>query len=261
MKNKNRGFREWTKHSVNYCTGCSNNCRYCYAKGMAVRFGRLTPDQWQEEHIREKDVNKRHKKYEGRVMVPSAHDITLKNLDAGIKVIEKLLDAGNELLIVSKPRLRCIEELCHRFDYARDRILFRFTIGALNDEILSFWEPGAPVFAERMTALQLAHRLGFSTSVSIEPMLEIERVGELVAALEKYVTDSIWTGKMNHTRKNARMFDDETKMAFADIEARQSDNRIVEVYHQLKDHPKIKWKEGIKTIVGIDQAPKDGMDI
>ncbi|MBI9081850.1 MAG: hypothetical protein JEY79_19175 [Pseudodesulfovibrio sp.] len=261
MNGKKRGTKEWAKHSVNFCTGCSNNCWYCYARDMAVRFGRLEPEQWPEEHIREKDVNKRHKRYDGRVMIPSSHDITPNNLGAGIQVIGNLLDAGNELLIVSKPRIQCIGVLCHRFISARDNILFRFTIGAMDDEVLSFWEPGAPTFAERLSALRLAHHLGFGTSVSIEPMLDIERVGELVASLEDFVNDSIWIGKMNHTRRNARMLDDETRKAFADIEARQCDDRVIEVYQQFKDHPKIKWKEGIKKIVGIEQAPEDGMDV
>jgi DNA repair photolyase len=261
MSKINKGFREWAKHSVNFCTGCSNNCRYCYAKGMAVRFGRLTPEQWPDEQIREKDVNKRRKAYDGRVMIPTSHDITPNNLDAGIRVIGNLLDAGNELLIVSKPRVGCIEAICNRFMDARDRILFRFTIGAMDDEILAFWEPGAPAYAERREALCIAHSLGFGTSVSVEPMLEIERIGALVADLEDFVSDSIWIGKMNHIKKAMRNVDEETQEAFADIEARQSDGQILAVYEQLKGHPKVKWKEGIKAIVGIEPALEDGMDI
>ena len=49
--------------------------------------------------------------------------------------------------------------------------------------------------------------------------------------------------------------------AFADIEASQSDGQILAVYEQLKGHPKVKWKEGIKAIVGIEPALEDGMDI
>ncbi len=261
MSKEKRGFREWAKHSVNYATGCSNDCLYCYAKGMAIRFGRLTADQWPEEHVREKDVVKRHKTYDGRVMIPTSHDITPNNLDAGITVIGNLLEAGNELLIVSKPRVPCIEAICQRFADAQSRILFRFTIGAMDDGILSFWEPGAPTYAERRDALCLAYCMGFSTSVSIEPMLDIERVAQLVADLEGCVSDSIWIGKMNHIKKAMRYADDKAREAFAGIEAGQTDASILSIYEQLKDNPKIKWKEGIKKIVGIEPAPEDGMDI
>jgi DNA repair photolyase len=37
MKKKTLGFKEWTKYSVNCCSGSSNNCRYCYAKEMAAK--------------------------------------------------------------------------------------------------------------------------------------------------------------------------------------------------------------------------------
>jgi hypothetical protein len=79
------GAREWAKYSVNCCTGCSNNCRYCYAKGMAVRFGQLKPDEWPFERIRQKDVDKKQKFYDDRVMFPSSHDITPGNFDACIR--------------------------------------------------------------------------------------------------------------------------------------------------------------------------------
>ena len=32
------GTQEWSVKTVNCTTGCSHDCRYCYAKGMAVRF-------------------------------------------------------------------------------------------------------------------------------------------------------------------------------------------------------------------------------
>ena len=35
---KTHGTQEWSVKTVNCCTGCSHDCRYCYAKGMAVRF-------------------------------------------------------------------------------------------------------------------------------------------------------------------------------------------------------------------------------
>jgi DNA repair photolyase len=34
------GTKEWADHNVNCIRGCSNDCRYCYAKIMAKRFGR-----------------------------------------------------------------------------------------------------------------------------------------------------------------------------------------------------------------------------
>ena len=41
-KIKNQGTQEWSVKTINCCTGCSHDCRYCYAKGMAVRFKQVT---------------------------------------------------------------------------------------------------------------------------------------------------------------------------------------------------------------------------
>ncbi len=45
MKTAN-GVQEWATYSADIDAGCTNNCRYCYAKGMAIRFGRATPESW-----------------------------------------------------------------------------------------------------------------------------------------------------------------------------------------------------------------------
>ena len=152
-KIKNHGTQEWSVKTINCCTGCSHDCRYCYAKGMAVRFKQVTESQWPLERIRPKDVTMPHKKYDGQVMFPSSHDITPNNLDACLTVLKNLLDAGNRVLVVSKPHLVCIKEICERFESFKKRILFRFTIGACDDRILSYWEPNAPVYDERKHSL------------------------------------------------------------------------------------------------------------
>jgi len=76
----------------------------------------------------------------------------------------------------SKPRLDCIRRLCREFADNRDRLEFRFTIGAMDDTILSLWESGAPGFKERFDSLKLAYRKGFAVSVNVEPMLDAANV-------------------------------------------------------------------------------------
>ncbi len=96
-KQSSHGTSEWSVKTVNCCTGCSHDCRYCYAKEMAIRFKQVTAVQWPLERIRPKDVSKIHKKYDGQVMFPSSHDITPNNLDACLTVMKNLLDAGNQI--------------------------------------------------------------------------------------------------------------------------------------------------------------------
>ena len=260
-KIKNHGAQEWSVKTVNCCTGCSHDCRYCYAKGMAVRFKQVTESQWPLERIRPNDVIKRHKNYDGQVMFPSSHDITPNNLDACLIVLKNLLTAGNKVLVVSKPHLECIKAICERFEAFKDRILFRFTIGACDDRILSFWEPSAPAYDERKASLIHAYESGFQTSVSVEPMLDGPNIDTLISELLPYVTNAIWIGKMNHMGRFGKNGAQVLREAIDKIRRSQTDDDIISIYNRHRDNPMIKWKKEIKGVVGIPVAERNGMDM
>jgi len=256
---KSSGTREWAVRSVNCCSGCSHDCRYCYARDMAVRYRQLKPEQWKEERIRWKDVTKRYGHIEGQLMFPSSHDITPHNLLACLIVLRRLLEAGNRVLIVSKPHLECIKAICRAFEEHKEQMLFRFTIGAMDNGILSFWEPNAPSYEERKKALMHAFLHGFETSVSAEPMLDSNHIVDLVGDLMPYATDAIWIGLMNHL-KRITVEEEAGKQELQRIREGQTDDRIMGIYQRLRGNPHIKWKSHIKKIVGIPLAEKAGMD-
>jgi DNA repair photolyase len=257
---KPSGTQEWSIRSVNCCTGCSHDCLYCYARSMAVRFHQLESGQWKDENIRWRDVRKGYKYKEGTTMFPSSHDITPNNLFACLIVLRKLLRTGNRVLIVSKPHVECIRAICRIFTAYRDQILFRFTIGSLDDEILSIWEPNAPGYEERKDALKCAFDRGYETSVSVEPMLDSDHILELVKDLLPFVTNALWIGMMNHTR-SIRVGNETIAKELERIVEGQSDEKILAIYDKLKSNPKIRWKSHIKKVVGIPLAEKPGMDI
>ena len=260
------GTREWAEVNRNCISGCAHGCKYCYAWANAARFDRLPPGGWTEEVVNIGKVEKGYGKCRGRVMFPTTHDITPENSHHTFKVLEKMLKAGNEVLVVSKPHLSVIQHFCARLVNYKDKILFRFSIGAGEPEPLALWEPGAPNFAERLQALGHAYNEGFQTSVSMEPLLETneDRTVELVGILALFVTDSIWIGKMNHARArlsfNGFGADEEMMAAARELEASQSDDRIRELYARLADHPVVKWKESIKKVVGIEVSTTPGLD-
>jgi len=41
MGKRRTGTREWSQHSANLFLGCEHDCRYCYARCSALRFGRI----------------------------------------------------------------------------------------------------------------------------------------------------------------------------------------------------------------------------
>jgi len=265
MKKKKKtatGTNEWSVTTINIATGCPHWCRYCFALFMAVvRFHRMERNEWPNMRVREKDVRKRHPKYDGTVMFPSTHDIVPEILEACLIVLRNLVAAGNTILVVTKPHIECIKAICVEFKDYRDQIRFRFTIGAHDDGILSYWEPGAPPFAERMACLDLAKNSGYSTSVSIEPILDSGNVVELVTMMMPVVTDTIWLGKMNCIDSRVRVETDEDRAAVERIRAGQTDERIWEIYNALKDNPAVRWKESIKKVVGLDLAEQAGLDV
>src|SRR5664280_2327835 len=151
------GTREWSPHTLNCITGCINDCLYCYSKEMSIRYGRSTADTWRDEVVRPHNLQEKIKKYDARVMYPSAHDIRPEHLKENMEFLKHILEAGNEVLIVSKPHLECIKAICKEFEAYKDKILFRFTIGSADDNVLKFWEPGAPGFKERLECLKWAN--------------------------------------------------------------------------------------------------------
>lgn len=247
------GTREWAKHKVNCVTGCSHNCRYCYARADALRFKRLaTPEGWATMKVRLHDVDKPRGKRKGRTMFPTTHDITPETVAACVAVLRKLAMAGNDILIVSKPHLSCIRAVCVRLAVWREQITFRFSIGAMDDAILSYWEPGAPAFDERLQALKLAHETGYATSISCEPLLDAANAAELVDALSPWVTDTVWVGMMNQIRRRVVPGTDEE--AIVRIEQGQTPEAVQRVYGALKDYSKVRWKDSYRKSLGLALA-------
>ena len=256
------GTLEWAGGTANIIHGCEHDCRYCYAKAGDPRFGRGDPCMWKHEILRPERLRKIPRVRTGRLMFPSSHDITPRHLDVVIQFIERLLAAGNHLLIVSKPHLDCTAAISERFKDYSDMILFRFTIGSSDSDVLKFWEPGAPSFEERLVCLEYAFEQGFATSVSIEPMLDND-VDAVIHQVQPYVTDSIWLGKANMLKARLTLNgykDPETLYRANQLLEWQSDPEIMALYARHRNNPQIRWKESIKKVVGIQLHTVAGRD-
>jgi hypothetical protein len=231
---------------------------------MAIRFKRCTPETWRTENFKEMWFNKNYPVKEGRLMYPSTHDITPEFLSEHISFLEKILNSGNSVLIVTKPHLECIREICSKLAPFRDNILFRFTIGSANSDVLAIWEPGAPSFEERLESLQYAFDLGFETSVSCEPMLD-DKPTTLTWHVLPYVTDAVWLGKANFLIRRMRMngiTDPNHYRRAEELVKWQNDNLNIEsLYNTFCNNPRVKWKESLKKVLKIDVAEEIGMDI
>lgn len=238
------GTKEWADHNVNCVKGCFNDCRYCYAKMMGKRFGRCTEETWKEMEINESVLKRSFRKYSGRVMFPSSHDIVdipaVK--EACFIVISKLLEAGNEVLVTTKPRLSVTEDIVTKYRSFKSQIQFRFTITSLNNKLLSFWEPNAPSFEERLESLRYAYEEDFRTSVSVEPFLDYDPL-RLIDIVAPYVTESIWLGPMNYIARNG--ISNEFEPQYAEVRKKYEIARLREIFEDAKDIPKIRFKDSM----------------
>lgn len=252
-----KGTKEWSDKSYNICRGCEHACLYCYAKAQRCRFDPVLrkPGEWDKQGL-----NKNYKTLGselgavGVVMFPTSHDITPNFLGESLQTIRNLL-VNNDVLVVTKPHLAVVKELCKELADDKTKLLFRFTIGSLKPAQCAFWEPGAPSPMERIKALRHAFAKGFQTSVSIEPMLD-DRAGifELVSVVEPFVTDTIWVGKMQRVpqKYNAHIPNFATELA--KVKARQTDGEILELVRALTDRSKVRWKDSIKAVIEKESA-------
>lgn len=257
------GTREWADRNENCLNGCSHDCKYCYAKATAVRFGHNTPENWKNETLKPNIMKKGFRKWEGKIMFPSSHDITPAHLDDCMVFLEHILRPGNQVTIVTKPHLDCIKAICQGFGWYKDKILFRFTIGSSDLNTLKIWEPNAPDFAERLESLKYAFSEGYQTSVSSEPML-YDRIEDVIDQVTPFVTDSIWLGKVNNLRTRLSLNgqnDPVTIQKAEELVGWQKDENIKQLYSRYQSNPLIKWKESIKKVAGVLIPNKSGLDI
>lgn len=247
------GTREWGEVSKNLFIGCKHDCRYCYARERALRIGLIeSPDEWPMMRRNKTLIMPAPKYLSGRIMFPTTHDIFPEHIDTTIAALHQWLVAGNNVLIVTKPHLDVIQELCDAFTAYKKQIVFRFTIGSTINENLAFWEPGAPTFEERHAALSFAFHYGYQTSVSCEPCLD-HSIDDLVSCLSPLVTDTIWIGVMNDIARrvdNARL--PEGGINFLNTVLCYSQREHVEyLYNRFKNNPKVRWKDSIKKMLGL----------
>ena len=257
------GTREWAAVNVNIQSGCEHDCIYCYGHGMSARFGRASAKNWSAPVLRRREVSKGYSKRKGTIMFPTTHDITESNLAECQTVLKKMLAAGNDVLVVSKPHLECVKALCKELKDYKAQILFRFTIGSADPAVLSFWEPNAPSYSERIACLKWAFRHGFKTGVSCEPMLDgnIQRV---IDDARPFVTDAIWLGRVNNLRKILAHIAPDNRAARAkadELLALQTDAWVKALYETHKHDPLIKYKDSIKAVVGLDRPEEKGLDV
>lgn len=239
------GTREWADHNINCIIGCLNDCRYCYAKLMARRFRRSTYESWSDMRIREEVVKRSFGKMVGRVMFPSSHDIVdIPDIrEACLNTLGKLLESNNEVLVTTKPRFSIIQQIDNLYSDYKKNLQFRFTITSIDNNLLRFWEPNAPLLEERLESLKYAFDRKYRTSVSVEPFLD-RKPQILVSMVEPFCTESIWIGKMNYIPSDSTLHSD-FQPFYSEIRRNYEIDHLLQIYNDLKNLQKIRFKDSV----------------
>jgi DNA repair photolyase len=243
------GTKEWSEVSKNLFIGCKHNCKYCYGKIQTPSRARASNYNLSWEIMTPTlEAFEKPKFYENKqIMFPTLHDIFPEHLSYTVKYLTGLLKVGNRILIVSKPHYEVITELCRRLSLYKEQIIFRFSIGSINQEMLELFEPNAPKLDERINSLKYAYEQGFETSVSCEPRYDIDMI-PLITKLMPYVTESIWIGQLNHI-DDCELGEKEKEV----LSRVQSEENTMQTYRVFKDNQKIKWKYEVRKIIEENQ--------
>jgi len=274
------GTKEWAASTLNVASGCGHGCLYCYARFNALRYGQIkTGAEWACETVHADRVAKGYHGGRGRIMMPSSHDITPVTVDAVAEVACKLLDAPTPkgrpettLLLVTKGDGPCVEQICRAMDEldarktftadygyhgVRRRVIWRLTIGCLDDRCRQFWEPGAPDIDMRLETLRWLFHNGWQTSVSCEPLLEPRRAAELVATVASFVTETIWIGSARELRARTAWCRSQTNPAYTPAGMRVLENAIANIEVWQTPSAILRVAESIRKVL-LDWPPGPG---
>lgn len=256
MSTKTSGWNEWADKRVALYRGCTNGCRYCFARADALRFGRIkTAAEWDRMAINPKERDRKWGKVKGVVGFPSCHDITPGTMEPCAAYLAKMLAPGNRVLIVTKAHPAVVDYLCYALRTWKEQVEWRITLTACGNGLARYWEPRAPLVSDRLDALRLAGEAGYRASVAMEPFLDIADAPWFVKNLNRdYHPDSIWIGKMNAVRMRVRIETEEDRRQVERIEAGQTDENILRIVQALKGVEQVKWKDSIRTVVERHRA-------
>lgn len=224
---------------------CSNDCIYCYSAVHAVDKGYVScRAKWANDFLK-KQVPSFKNYYDSVVHYPTNHDITQKHLERHCQAIREILEAGNTLVITTKPRLSCmaaVAEVCAGYE---NEVTFNLTITTLDEDQSVFWERWAPLPAERIAALKFLHEKGFKIKVTAEPLLQgVDSALQIYAAVIPYA-EEVCFGVMNKVESRVDNSTPENVAAIAKIQRYQSKENMKFLHATLKSLPKVSFKESI----------------
>jgi hypothetical protein len=249
---------------------CSHGCLYCY-NPPGAQDGPVLKDnvlnRLKDDLKKLKEIIKRGERLEF-TFVGDLYDSALDKVQAGVS--RKCLEACKEVGISFQVLTKNGKDASKDFDLYGPEDLFGVTLTCDNDDDSLKWEPGAPLWIDRIESLKLAKSRNIKTWVSFEPVLDPEQTLHLIELVAPYA-DKIKVGKLN-TRNNQSWHCDEIKELSRTISWEVFGNKAVALLEKLKKDyyikadlapfiskhaPRPPTKTLVKTENKFDSVPKE----
>lgn len=217
---------EYGNFTINHVFGCSHGCNYpCYAFMMAKSYGKVKDyEDWIHPRIVSNALellDKEIPKYKDVIDFvhlsfttdPFMYDFINKRgfpaiKDLTLRIIAKLNGNGVKATVLTKGIYP--EELADEKRFSKENE-YGITLVSLNDRFKSGYEPFAAPLEERIKSLEMLHKKGLKTWVSIEPYPTPNIVRQDIEELLKRISfvDKIIFGKMNYNVESTKFEDNE----------------------------------------------------
>jgi len=224
---------------VNYYSGCSHGCLYCYSLQMAQRFCRIESSQglrnityeyWRnpvlEPGWEKLEEELKSKKLKQEVFFQSASDSYAPHADPKVTrhTLELLRKYDYPILVLTKNH-----KVLRDRDFFRDyrgncRVGFTITVPGKYEKVRRQIEPHSPSTKERIEALAELYSQGCQTTISMEPLIPnipIEDMLELMDTIRPIIYNVCFIGKLTFSSiptqfKNHKAWKDIGKGAYDD---------------------------------------------
>lgn len=179
--------REYSPLAVNLYLGCSHDCYYCYGrkfrKGSIFRFGEVRKNIID---LLKKDLEQPLEKAYPILLCflcDPYQEIALGDGGVTREAIKVIKSSEYQVQILSKAGMQATRD----FDLLDSGDFVAATLTFVTPEKSLKAEPGAALPESRFAYLKEAHKKGYNTWVSLEPVIEVEETLKVIDATKDYV--------------------------------------------------------------------------
>ncbi|MCJ7559789.1 DUF5131 family protein [Candidatus Bathyarchaeota archaeon] len=185
---------------LNYYSGCSHGCLYCYSLCFAQRMGRIKSPQgprkvnyedWIKPTLEPQwtgiEQELKSNKWRKEVFLQSTSDSYAPHVDQKVtrKILNWLKAYEYPVLVLTKnPNVLRDKDFFKEYR-ANCRVGFTITVPEKYEAIRKQVEPNSPSTKERIIALEELYSYGCQTTVSMEPLLPNIDVGDMLDLMDK----------------------------------------------------------------------------